>query len=192
MIRELNKKNEELFDELEKRDLLINNLHLQIGSLEQSKLQIESFKKHVLILEEKVALYEKDAKSKENQLNEQLKVVSGSENRMRTQINLKDKKIKEQQDVLKIKEREVDELKAMLDKKNDEALQMREEMNQIKVKMTQFDKKTKAKEDSFKRAEENYEETIKIAENERNSQQRKIDQLLEIVKQQAEELNVNL
>ena len=58
MIKNQNRKIQDLYEELEKKDLTIQSLQSQTTSNENYKLQMENYKRQVGILEEKLRLYE--------------------------------------------------------------------------------------------------------------------------------------
>src|SRR4051812_42426495 len=92
MIKFQNKKIQEFQNELEKRD---HNIQTLITENEGYRSQMESFKRQVNTLEDKLKLYETDISYKADNLTSQLKFLADSEGKLRSQLIAKDKIIYE-------------------------------------------------------------------------------------------------
>ena len=76
MIKAQNKKIQDLYNDLDQKEQQLNEYHQQSNSNENTKLQVENFKRQCVILEEKLNLYSEESNKKISFLNEQLKQVN--------------------------------------------------------------------------------------------------------------------
>jgi len=76
MIKTQNKKIQDLYNEIDRKDQEILEYQKHLTSNENTKLQVENFKRQCEILEEKLNLYDSESTKKTAFLNEQLKQVS--------------------------------------------------------------------------------------------------------------------
>lgn len=75
VIKSQNKKIKYLQSELERKEDELNILRNRVKQIDEYKLQVESFKRQVSVLDEKLRLYENEASSKQTQLVEQYRQV---------------------------------------------------------------------------------------------------------------------
>ena len=189
MIKNQNRKIQDLYEELEKKDLTIQSLQSQSNSNENYKLQSENYKRQVWILEEKLRLYETEVSSKSSYLSDQLKTVCEAENKMRNQIVSKDKALHEMDSALKDYERQLTALKKQLLDKEGTNSELKQDFNEITVKFKNLNLKLNLKEEEYKKFKEDNERRVSDTEREKAHLEEKLSQLIDIVKQYSKELS---
>jgi len=188
MIQSQNKKIQDLFMELERKEAKIQNLLAQINTMESYKIQMENFKSQVGILEEKLKLYEGEFSNKNIFLNEQLKHVSDAENKFRHLVVSKDKIILEMESLLKEQEMQIVGFKKQLLEKDRLCEDYKHDLNGISQKLKNMQIQYNQKDEEFKKSREEF--GLKFSENtkEKTHIEEKLAQLITIVKQYSNEL----
>lgn len=189
MIRAQNRKIQELYEELEKKDVVAQNLQIQIGSMETYKIQMENFKRQVSILEEKLRLYETDYSSKSSFLSDQLKLVSEAENKMRNQIVNKDKIIYDFEHLIKDQDNQLASLKQKLIDRESNYADLRQDFNEISAKFKNLTLKSNVKEEEQRKSREDFDIKLEDITREKINIEEKLAQLIDIVKQYSRELS---
>ena len=189
MIKTQNRKIQELFEELNRRDETIQTLQIQLGANENYKLQNENFKRQINILEEKLRLYETDYSSKSSYLNEQLKHVSEAESKLRNQIIAKDKIIHDFDNVIKDQENQLNSYKKQAIDKESIIAELKQDFNEISAKFKNITLRLNMKEEEWKKIREALDLKVKESNKEKILLEEKLSQLIEIVKQYSKELS---
>jgi DNA repair exonuclease SbcCD ATPase subunit len=188
MIKFQNKKIQDLYDELEKRDHKIQSLQSQLNGIDNYKFQMENFKRQTSVLEEKLRLYETDMSSKSVHLSDQLKQISEAEAKLRSQLIAKDKIIHDLDFNQKEQERHVSLLRKQLLEKDEINTEHKHEFNEITTKFKNISLKMELRDEEFKRYKEESELKLKEALGEKKMFEDKLNQMIEIVKQYSREL----
>jgi chromosome segregation ATPase len=188
MIKFQNKKIQELYDELERRDHKIQALQTQLNGVDNYKFQMENFKRQTTVLEEKLRLYETDISSKSNHLSDQLKQISDAESKLRSQLIAKDKIIHDLDSTLKENEKQLRDMRKQAMDKDDLNTEHKQHFNEISSKFKNISLKMELREEEFKSYKEECELKLKEASNEKRVLEDKINQMIDIVKQYSREI----
>jgi hypothetical protein len=191
MIKFQNKKIQELYDELERRDHKIQALQTQLNGIDNYKFQMENFKRQTTVLEEKLRLYETDMSSKSHHLSDQLKQISDAEGKLRSQLIAKDKIIHDLDSSLKEYEKQMRDLKKTILDKDDLNTEHKQQFNEIGSKFKNISLKMELRDEEHKRYKEEAELKSKEAANEKRLLEDKLNQMVDIVKQYSRELGDN-
>lgn len=189
MIRSQNRKIQELYEELERRDQTIQTFQSQTSSNENFKIQADNYKRQVSILEEKLRLYESDLSSKSSFLSEQLKHVSEAESKLRNQIMSKDKIIHDYDLALKDHEKQISYLKKQLMDKDGIYSDLKQDFNEITAKFKNLSLKLNLKEEDYKKYKDDQDTKFSEISKEKMVLEEKLAQLIDIVKQYSKEIS---
>jgi uncharacterized coiled-coil protein SlyX len=186
MIKFQNKKIQEFQNELEKRD---HNIQTLITENEGYRSQMESFKRQVNTLEEKLKLYETDISYKADNLTSQLKFLADSEGKLRSQLIAKDKIIYELEMNLNDQDIVIKNLNKQVIEKDEVNKSQKQEINEILSKFRNISKRMESREDEFNKVANTKETTVQELTREKLCLEDKLNQVLDIIKQYSKELN---
>jgi len=188
MIQSQNKKIQDLFMEIERKEATLQNIQAQLNTMESYKIQMENFKRQVGILEEKLQLYEGEFSHKNIFLGEQLKLVSEAENKLRSQVIGKDKIIQELDCAVKDYEKQLSYARKQSVEKEKICEDIKQDFNEISQKFKNLQMKFTQKDEDFKKyKEENEAKNVESAKEKMHIEE-KMSQLITIVKQYSNEL----
>ncbi len=188
MIQSQNKKIQDLFMEIERKEANLQNIQAQLNTMESYKIQMENFKRQVGILEEKLKLYEGEFSNKNVFLSDQLKLVSEAENKLRNQVISKDKLIQEFDMVIKDQEKQLGIIKKQSVEKEKICEDIKQDFNEINQKFKNLQIKFNQKDEELKKFRDEYELKYSECFKEKNHIEEKMSQLITIVKQYSNEL----
>lgn len=196
VIKSQSKKIKDLTEELEKKDDIIITLQSKMNNMDNYKLQMENFKRQVSILEEKLKLYDNEVSSKNNYFSEQFRTVlikvnqiSESENKLRNQIISKDKLLRDYDLIIKDQEKTINQLKKQLIDKESINKELKQEFNEITARFKNLTMKMSMREEEYKKLQMEFETKYSLMEEDKYKTEEKVNELIDIVKQQSKELS---
>jgi len=188
MIQSQNKKIQDLFMEIERKEASLQNFQAQLNTMESYKIQMENFKRQVGILEEKLKLYEGEFSHKNVFLSDQLKLVSEAENKLRSQVISKDKIIQELDGVIKDMEKQLNISRKQNVEKEKICEDIKQDFNEISQKFKNLQMKFNHKDEELRKFKEENEFKTSESTKEKAHLEEKMSQLITIVKQYSNEL----
>lgn len=188
MIQSQNKKIQDLFMEIERKEASLQNMQAQVNTMESYKIQMENFKRQVGILEEKLKLYEGEFSHKNVFLSEQLKIVSEAENKLRNQVIGKDKIIQELDSAIKDYEKQLSISRRQNVEKEKICEDIKQDFNEISQKFKNLQIKFNQKDEELRKYKDENEYNFTEMSKEKAHLEEKMSQLITIVKQYSNEL----
>lgn len=150
-----------------------------------TNFQVENFKRQIALLDQKLEIKQKDYEGKIAQLNDQISQLSSSEVKLRNQLSSKDKALYELNNIIKEYQNEVINLKKNLCSSEEELNSMSAEFNAIKSNCNNISRALNQRDESHSKLEQIYNET----KNEQIKSERKLKDLVEVMKQYSSEMN---
>lgn len=150
-----------------------------------NNFQNQSLTRKVELLEQKLALNEKDYQNKIISLTEQINSLSSSEIKLRTQLSNKDKALYELNNIIKEYQNEVITLKKQLCFTEEKLSTISCEFSSIKTNCTNISSALNLREEAFKQMEENYAKAL----NTQAKNENKIKELIEVLNQYSDEVS---
>jgi len=188
ILRAQNKKINELYEEIERKDQVIYNIQNDTTKYEDFQRQIKNYKNQILTQEDKIKTLENTIEDLNKSSSENLKRASDVENILRTQINSKEKIIFELNETIKQYENQISKYKNDLNEKSLTIVKLRNNNEDLETSFKNSLLKLSLSDEEIKSLKTVNESIIKEMNDIKMKFEDKIDELVDLIKQQNVEL----
>jgi chromosome segregation ATPase len=189
IIRAQNKKIQNLYNEMESKESALQKLRSECSKIKQIEDELENYRRQNFTLNEKMKVLHNSLEAHHRESNDQLRVSHENENRLKFQLESKDKIISDYDDTIKKYEIQINMLKKELSEKSLNVTQLKNENEDLKNSLKNYTLKFSLYEDEIKNLKNEKEEMGNTYSQVKFNFDNKAKELVELIKQQNLELN---
>jgi chromosome segregation ATPase len=191
VLRVQNKKIQDLYSEIERRDDMIEKLRQDKISvqIDEYELQLANHKKQIETLEEKNKLIQNNFNDRNETFQNQMKKTVEYESKMKIQLSHKEKLLHEYQSSITLIEGQNSKLKEDISQLNESLCKYKAENEELKKQVKCNHLKNTLMEDEIKLISNEKESILRSEKETKTELDEKIEDLIELLKQQNFELN---